>query len=136
MVKPIGGYSPLPVPQKPGVAQSGKAKKPFQGGITVQSQIKAMTEHTQNKVINQHESSVRDLDFWGAEATAKRILDFAQGLAGEDRGKISMLRDAVIEGFRQAEAILGGLPEVSRETYRLVMEGFDQWEKGSFEGKA
>ncbi|MGE5483991.1 MAG: hypothetical protein ACM3X4_03110 [Ignavibacteriales bacterium] len=70
-------------------------------------------------------------DYWSAEQTAKRILDTAKRLAGDDPSKIELLRNAVMTGFREAERILGGLPSVCHDTYNLVMEGFDQWERES-----
>jgi len=63
----------------------------------------------------------------GAEETSDRIVEFAKSLAGGDKEKIEELRDAIKEGFAQAEEILGELPEVSKETYRLVMEKLDKW---------
>ncbi|SHH37186.1 hypothetical protein SAMN02745221_02217, partial [Thermosyntropha lipolytica DSM 11003] len=41
--------------------------------------------------------------------------------------KIEMLRGAIIEGFKAAEAVLGGLPEISKKTYELVMQKLDAW---------
>ena len=65
----------------------------------------------------------------GAEVVSNNIVDFAKALAGGDSTKISMLRGAIEEGFRQAEEIWGGgLPEVSQNTYKLVMEKLDAWE--------
>jgi hypothetical protein len=86
----------------------------------------AMKEATKAGVLGLAESQE---DFWSPEATAKRILDCAKRLAGGDPSKIELLRNAVIQGFQEAERILGGLPEVCRETYRIVMEGFDAWER-------
>lgn len=69
-------------------------------------------------------------DFWGAEKTAARILDFAKGLAGDDEGAISILRKAFETGYGDSESIWGDkLPDVCKETYDLVQKGFDEWEK-------
>ncbi|MBU5676685.1 hypothetical protein KQI88_09660 [Alkaliphilus sp. MSJ-5] len=68
-----------------------------------------------------------------AEAVSDRIVDFAKAISGGDVEKLDKLRDAIEEGFKQAESILGQLPEVSKETYRLVMEKLDKWSK---EGKS
>ncbi len=68
-------------------------------------------------------------DFWGAEKTAQRILDFAKGL-GSDKESFAKLRDAFEKGFGESEKIWGGkLPDVCQETYDLVQKGFDEWEK-------
>ncbi len=64
----------------------------------------------------------------GPEAMSNSIVDFAKALAGGDSSKIGMLRGAIKEGFRQAEEMLGGLPDVSRRTYDLVMQKLDAWE--------
>lgn len=69
-------------------------------------------------------------DFWGAEATANRILDFAKSLAGDDDDAFSTLRDAFEKGFGDSEKIWGGkLPSVCYDTLDKVREGFDEWEK-------
>lgn len=63
------------------------------------------------------------------EKVSDRIVSFAKAISGGDKSKIKELRNAIDEGFRQATDILGGvLPEVSHETYRLVMQKLDQWE--------
>lgn len=69
-------------------------------------------------------------DYWGAEKTANRILDFAKSLAGNDPEALETLRDAFETGFGECEGIFGGkskLPEVCYETYDLVQKGFDDW---------
>jgi hypothetical protein len=67
-------------------------------------------------------------DFWGAEKTANRILDFAKSLAGNDPKNIETLRDAFEKGFGECKKIWGGeLPGVCGETADLVRKGFDDW---------
>lgn len=66
----------------------------------------------------------------GAEAVSDRIVEFAKSLAGGDKSKFGLIREAIKEGFRQAAQVLGGLPEVSLRTYDLVMEKLDRWENG------
>lgn len=69
-------------------------------------------------------------DFWGAEKTAQRILDFAKSLAGDDEEALATLRDAFEKGFGDSEGIWGGkLPGVCYDTYDLVQKGFDEWEQ-------
>ncbi len=83
------------------------------------------------------QSAAIEADYWSPENTAKRILDMARSLANGDPGKIGLLRGAVEKGFRDAEKILGGLPNVCKETYRLVMDGFDDWAReGGFDATA
>ena len=60
------------------------------------------------------------------------LIEFAKSLSGGDQAKVGLLRDAIKEGFKQAEKAWGGeLPEISRTTYDLVMKKLDQWEKGT-----
>lgn len=74
------------------------------------------------------ETKSAEQDYWGVEATATRIMNFAKSLAGDDPSKIAELKEAVIQGFAEAERILGGLPQVSQDTYNEVMRLFDEWE--------
>lgn len=69
-------------------------------------------------------------DFWGAEKTAQRILDFAKSLSGGNADAFETLRNAFEKGFGESEKIWGDkLPDVCYDTYDLVQKGFDEWEK-------
>ena len=69
-------------------------------------------------------------DFWGAEKTANRILDFAKSLAGNDPKAFETVKNAFQKGFGECKKIWGGeLPDVCGDTYDRVMQGFDDWEK-------
>lgn len=69
-------------------------------------------------------------DFWGAEKTAQRILDFAKGLAGGNADAFETLKNAFEKGFGESEKIWGDkLPDVCYDTYDLVQKGFDEWEQ-------
>lgn len=69
-------------------------------------------------------------DFWGAEKTANRILDFAKSLAGNDPKNFEKMKDAFEKGFGECAKIWGGeLPGVCNDTADLVRKGFDEWEK-------
>lgn len=63
----------------------------------------------------------------GAEKTSDRIVDFAIAISGGDKTKLEELKAAIDKGFKEAEEMLGGLPEVSKRTYDLVMEKLDKW---------
>lgn len=68
---------------------------------------------------------------WSPEAVSDRILEFAKAVSGEDKSKLSMLRGAIEDGFKEAEKAFGGkLPDISKTTYDLVMQKLDAWEKG------
>ena len=74
-------------------------------------------------------------EYWNAENTSQRIVDFAVSFSGLFEGSgdefLSMIKDAIDEGFKQAREMLGDLPdEVSGlidDTYKLVMEKLDAW---------
>lgn len=69
-------------------------------------------------------------DFWGADKTAERILDFAKSLAKDDPESFKKVKDAFEKGFRESEKIWGEkLPDVSYQTLDKVRQGFDDWEK-------
>ena len=69
-------------------------------------------------------------DFWGAEKTANRILDFAKSLAGDDYESFKKVKKAFEKGFGECEHIWGGkLPGVCYDTLDRVRKGFDEWEK-------
>ncbi|NLJ55591.1 MAG: hypothetical protein GX334_00920 [Firmicutes bacterium] len=67
---------------------------------------------------------------WGAEAVSNRIVDFAVAISGGDKSKLPEIRKAIEQGFGQAKNILGTLPDLSLQTYDLVMEKLDRWENG------
>ena len=74
-------------------------------------------------------------DYWSADATAQRIYDFARTLAGDDDSKLEELKAAVDKGFAQAGAAFSkkygqkGLPSICQDTYKKVMDMFDDWAK-------
>ncbi len=71
-------------------------------------------------------------EYWGAEQTANRILDFAKALAGDDDESFDTLKNAFESAFGESEKLFGGkggLPEVSYETYDRVQKGFEDWSK-------
>lgn len=76
---------------------------------------------------------------YSVEAVAGRIMDMAKALAGGDSSKIEMLRNAVIKGFSGAASALGldydDMPDITKQTYDVVMQRFDDW-SASFENPA
>lgn len=64
---------------------------------------------------------------FSAEAVSDRIVEFAKAISGGDVSKLDTLRKAIDKGFKEAEKILGELPEVSKETYKLINEKLDAW---------
>ena len=74
-------------------------------------------------------------DYWNAENTSQRIVDFALSFAGLFKGGddefVSMVKGAIDQGFSQAKDILGELPgavgKLVDKTYALVMDKIDKW---------
>ncbi|MBD3419900.1 MAG: hypothetical protein GF398_07270 [Chitinivibrionales bacterium] len=74
-------------------------------------------------------------EYWNAENTSQRIVDFAVSFydAFEGAGEefVSIIKGAVEDGFEQAREILGELPDAVNNlvgnTYDLVMEKLDTW---------
>lgn len=66
---------------------------------------------------------------WSVEAVSGRIMEMAYALANGDTSKIGILREAVEQGFKDAEEAWGGeMPEITGNTYDAVMAKFDAWE--------
>jgi hypothetical protein len=74
-------------------------------------------------------------EYWNAENTSQRIVDFATSFISMFQGKddefVSMIKDAIEKGFSEAKDTLGKLPdEVSglvNKTHALVMDKIDKW---------
>ncbi len=74
-------------------------------------------------------------DYWNAENTANRIVNFATSFAashGEDaEAFVRKIRNAIADGFAQAKAITGKLPgaagELRDETEKLTFSKLDKW---------
>lgn len=66
----------------------------------------------------------------GVKAVSARIVEFAKAISGNDKSKISELKEAIKEGFAESEKALGGvLPDISKKTYDEIMNQLDKWEK-------
>lgn len=68
---------------------------------------------------------------WSVDAVAGRIFDLASAIAGNDPEKLSQMRAAVEEGFKQAGLTWkdatgqSNLPDISNQTYTEIMSRFD-----------
>lgn len=92
--------------------------------------MKERGEEITPEMVEEAEQSVSESGYFGVQATADRIMDFAKHLAVDDPEKAEQLKAAFEAGFKEAEKIWGGeLPEISKKTYEAVMEGFDRWMK-------
>lgn len=68
---------------------------------------------------------------WSVDAVSTRIFDLASAIAGNDPEKLSQMRAAVEEGFKQAGLTWkdatgqDNMPEISKQTYNEIMSRFD-----------
>lgn len=77
--------------------------------------------------IAQAKEDVSEDGYWGVKQTSQRILDFATALTGGDPDKIEEMRSAFEKGYKLAEKAFGGeLPDICKQTYDAVFEGFDK----------
>lgn len=66
--------------------------------------------------------------FWGVKQTAARTIEFAKALAGGDPAKITLLKQAIEDGYKAAEKAWGGeLPEISKQTQAAILKGLEEW---------
>ena len=69
---------------------------------------------------------------YSVEAVSDRIFGLAEALAGCDAGKLSEMRAAVEEGFRQAGMVFkditgkDDMPQITHDTYAEIMSRFDK----------
>ncbi len=64
--------------------------------------------------------------YFSIENTAQRLFNFAVKMAGDDPERLSVTRDAVLKGFKDAEALFGGkLPEISYKTIDMAFNMID-----------
>ncbi len=64
--------------------------------------------------------------YFGVEKTSQRIVDFAINGFGNDPEKLQQMKDAIDQGFKEAQDAFGGaLPEISQQTYEAIMEKLD-----------
>ena len=78
--------------------------------------------------IKQAQEDVAEGGYWSVEETAKRLVDFAKAISGDDTSKAEELRAAIDKGFGAAEKTWGSkLPEISEKTHDRVNELLDDW---------
>lgn len=82
------------------------------------------------------EKAISEDGEWGVNAVATRIMDMASALSGGDSSKVSVLREAVEKGFKQAGVQWGAsLPSITDKTHDEINKRFDYWEEnGSLDG--
>lgn len=72
--------------------------------------------------------SIGERSLYTPERISSRIVAFAKALSGLDTSKFEAIKSVVTKGFEGAAITMGGdLPEISHETYRLIMERLNKW---------
>ena len=72
-------------------------------------------------------------DVWGIQAVADRIMAMAESFVGSDSGMFATIKQAVLDGFADAEKKWGGeLPQICQDTMAEINNRFDAWEKELF----
>ncbi len=71
---------------------------------------------------------VSDDGYFGVEKTSQRIVDFAINTFGHNPEKLQQMKDAIDQGFSDAQDAFGGaLPEISQQTYEAIMKKLDDF---------
>ena len=80
--------------------------------------------------VEQAKKDVAEGGYWSVEETAKRLVDFAKAISGNDPSKAEEMRKAIDKGFGEATKSWGkDLPEISSKTHDRVNELLDDWKK-------
>jgi len=96
--------------------------------VTQQSEIsKKIADNNSQNEIDKLEKTDFETGTNVAEKSAEKIVDFAKRLSGEDKSKVGQLKNAVKQGFIQAEKNIGRLPEAAQKTLENVLNKIDAW---------
>jgi effector-binding domain-containing protein len=98
------------------------------------------TEETKNtdKSIIENTDEIPGLpEYWNAENTSQRIVDFATSFIslynGSKEEYLTMIKDAIEKGFSEVRDILGDLPDavnnLVNKTHDLVIDKLNKWAK-------
>ena len=81
--------------------------------------------------VKQAQEDVAEGGYYSVEETAKRLIDFAKAISGDDSSKGEQMRAAIDKGFKEATKTWGSeLPEISQKTHDRVNELMDEWING------
>ncbi len=119
-------FSPLVVYVKDRITEKGE--------ILV-NQFYKQNENTSDIESSNQKTNLKIPEYWNSENTSRRIVDFSLSFFSSFKGSreqyLTKIKAAIEDGFKQAEKILGNLPEeitaLTKETFDLVMEKLDSW---------
>lgn len=87
-----------------------------------------------SEMIEEAKADVAEDGFFGIEATANRLVEFAKTLSGGNPEKADLLKDTFLEGFSLATEAWGDeLPEITQKTKERTIELFEEWKNGGEE---
>jgi hypothetical protein len=88
-----------------------------------------LSPEAQDALIAQAKIDISEDGYYGVSQTSQRILDFAKAITGGDPSKVADMRKYIQDGFNEVKEMFGGsLPDISNQTYDVIMQGLDEWE--------
>ena len=109
-----------------------------QPNISNNSAFPGYAEYSQQTVIISNNltinANIMDSDYFSPQKTAERIINFALSFydGGDRQAFAAMVRDAVMKGFNEAMAAIGGsLPQETHETIEIVNRAIDDFARGN-----
>ncbi len=76
--------------------------------------------------VEEAQELVSEDGYFGVDKTSDRIVDFAINAFGNDPARLEEMKQAIDQGFKDAEEAFGGtLPDISQQTYDAIMQKLD-----------
>ena len=95
-------------------------------GLTLQFSTGDIEINFNTMTQEEAQALVAEDGYFGVDQTSQRIVDFAINGFGNDPSKLQQMKDAIDQGFKEAQDAFGGaLPEISQQTYEAIMEKLD-----------
>lgn len=100
------------------------------GGVQIDAARFALPEVATNA--EDAKAAISEGGAWSVDAVSSRVFDLASAIAGNDPEKLSAMRAAVEEGFKQAGVTWkdatgqDNMPSITKDTYNEIMSRFDK----------
>lgn len=76
----------------------------------------------------QAQEDISEDGYWGIKQTAQRMFDFASALAGNDKGNMQKMQNAMMKGYEQAAKIWGkDMPQITQDTMDAANKLFQDY---------
>ncbi len=106
----------------------GKLEKMVEEVLREQKSVIDILKKLQGESLkNQGQDLVSSKGRLGAEAVSEKIASFVKDASGGEKAKIDVLIRAIDEAYREVEEALGQLPEISKESYKKIVEKLDKY---------